>query len=683
MARKTRNPIDRLTATPRMRWLVTLAGAAALALLGWHLGPLLSVGGFRPLEDPFSRAMPGLAALAGWVLLNRRADRHDRRANRRLIEALAAHEDPDLRASVDELDGVRERAEDALKRLRTQRFGSRWTGRYAYQLPWYLVIGAPGSGKTTAITQSGLATPAAAGGRPVQGMGGTRTCDWWFTDRAVLIDTAGRYTTQDSRAAVDGRVWNGLLDILREHRPRQPINGVIVTISLSDLAGWSDAERRAQAFALRQRLGELRRHLGLRLPVYALCTKADLVAGFTAFFDPLTSEERDQVWGASFATDDRRATMASGMVAGPVPGHLAGPVAERVRDAVAGLLRRLDERLIERLHQEPDLQRRSAAFGFPIQIAALERPLEELLATACEPEPGEEAVMLRGVYVTSAHQGGPTVDRVVTGLAALAPAVQEPAEAGSFFLRRLLPEVVFPEANLAGLDRGTARRRRLADGLALGGTVAAALALALFWTVGFQGNAALIARADAAVTTAETRLKALDTPPRSLTRVEDTDFAVILPALDALRTLPMGWTERTDWPPVALTGGLYQGKRIGRSAEAVYRRALRSVFLSRVVLRLEERLRTGWARPDELVLTLRAYRMIGGREPMDRAYLAEWLAGDWQRTLPGSENEGRRRALGDHLAALFEVGFAAIPVDDLLVDRVRQVIEQAPARRPS
>ena len=154
-------------------------------------------------------------------------------------------------------------------------------------------------------------------------------------------------------------------------------------------------------------------------------------------------------------------------------------------------------------------------------------------------------------------------------------------------------------------------------------------------------------------------------------------------ALDALRTLPMGWTERTDWPPVALTGGLYQGKRIGRSAEAVYRRALRSVFLSRVVLRLEERLRTGWARPDELVLTLRAYRMIGGREPMDRAYLAEWLAGDWQRTLPGSENEGRRRALGDHLAALFEVGFAAIPVDDLLVDRVRQVIEQAPARRPS
>ncbi|NYZ16706.1 type VI secretion system membrane subunit TssM [Azospirillum sp. RWY-5-1] len=682
MARKTRNPMDRLTATPRMRWLVTLAGALALALLGWHLGPLLSVGGFRPLEDPFSRAMPGLAALAGWVLLNRRADRHDRRANRRLIEALATHDDPDLRASVDELDGVRERAEDALKRLRTQRFGSRWTGRYAYQLPWYLVIGAPGSGKTTAIAEAGLATSAVAGGRPVQGMGGTRTCDWWFTDRAVLIDTAGRYTTQDSRAAVDGRVWNGLLDILREHRPRQPINGVIVTISLADLATWSHAERRAQALALRQRLGELRRHLGLRLPVYALCTKADLVAGFAAFFDFLPQEERDQVWGASFATDDRRAAMASGTSA-RASGRVAGPVAERVRGAMAGLLRRLDERMFERLHQEPDQERRSAAFGFPAQLSALEGPLEELLATACEPEPGEEAVMLRGVYFTSARQGGPAVDRVVTGLAALAPAAQEPVETGSFFLRRLLPEVVFPEANLAGLDRETARRRRLADGLALGGTLAAALAFALFWTVSFQGNAALIARADAAVTAAETRLKALDTPPRSLTRVEDTDFAGILPALDALRTLPMGWTERTDWPPVELTGGLYQGKRIGRSAEAVYRRALRSVFLSRVVLRLEERLRTGWARPDELVLTLRAYRMIGGREPLDRAYLAEWLAGDWQRTLPGAENEGRRRALGDHLAALFEVGFAPIPVDDLLADRVRQVIEQASARRPS
>ena len=69
----------------------------------------------------------------------------------------------------------------------------------------------------------------------VQGVGGTRYCDWWFTDEAVLIDTAGRYTTQDSDAKADRRSWLAFLDMLSQNRPRQPINGVIVAISIADV----------------------------------------------------------------------------------------------------------------------------------------------------------------------------------------------------------------------------------------------------------------------------------------------------------------------------------------------------------------------------------------------------------------------------------------------------------------
>ena len=49
----------------------------------------------------------------------------------------------------------------------------------------------------------------------VAGVGGTRLCDWWFTENAVLIDTAGRYTTQDSDAAVDRAGWDAFLDLLK------------------------------------------------------------------------------------------------------------------------------------------------------------------------------------------------------------------------------------------------------------------------------------------------------------------------------------------------------------------------------------------------------------------------------------------------------------------------------------
>ena len=78
----------------------------------------------------------------------------------------------------------------------------------------------------------------------VAGVGGTRLCDWWFTEDAVLIDTAGRYTTQDSNAAVDRAGWDAFLDLLKETRPRQPLNGLLVAFPLSDIATAPADERR-------------------------------------------------------------------------------------------------------------------------------------------------------------------------------------------------------------------------------------------------------------------------------------------------------------------------------------------------------------------------------------------------------------------------------------------------------
>lgn len=399
---------------PRLRWWTTLAVALSVGLLGWAVMPLLGVGGL-------ARLLPALFLLGLWYALNRHEDGRQSAANARFVEALAASRDPELKASLDELGTVRERLDAVIDRLKTQRFGARWGGQYLYQLPWYLVIGAPGSGKTTALANARLGAALGAGldGMPVQNLGGTRNCDWWFTDEAVLIDTAGRYTTQDSRRAIDGRVWSGLLDLLKEHRPRQPVNGVLLTISLTDLGAWSDEERHNHAITIRQRLGELRAHLGIRVPVYLLCTKADLVDGFTTYFDPLDRAERAQIWGITFPVED-------------VP---PGPLAS-FHTQFAALLRRLEERLPERLHQEPDIQRRGDAFAFPLRMAAFEAALADLVDTAFTAEAEEAVPLLRGIYLSSATQPGASAE--------------SPAQ--TFFLERLLPEVVFPEANMVGVD---------------------------------------------------------------------------------------------------------------------------------------------------------------------------------------------------------------------------------------
>ena len=82
----------------------------------------------------------------------------------------------------------------------------------------------------------GFRSPTQMGQGAVAGVGGTRLCDWWFTEDAVLIDTAGRYTTQDSECRGGSCRLGAFLDLLKRTRPRQPLNGVIVAFPLSDIA---------------------------------------------------------------------------------------------------------------------------------------------------------------------------------------------------------------------------------------------------------------------------------------------------------------------------------------------------------------------------------------------------------------------------------------------------------------
>ena len=138
-------------------------------------------------------------------------------------------------------------------------------GNYLYERPWYVIIGPPGSGKTTAIQNSGLDFPLVAG--RVAGVGGTRNCDWWIAEQAVLIDTAGRYTTQDSDAGADKAGWERFLDLLRRERPRQPLNGVIVAFG-ADMLSRLDADgRQMHALAVRRRVASSSRAILVLLPL--------------------------------------------------------------------------------------------------------------------------------------------------------------------------------------------------------------------------------------------------------------------------------------------------------------------------------------------------------------------------------------------------------------------------------
>ena len=265
----------------------------------------------------------------------------------------------------------------------------------------------------------------------------------------MLIDTAGRYTTQDSDAKTDKQSWLAFLDLLKKNRPRQPINGVMVAISLEDLMTLSPAEIEAHADAIRARLLELHERLKVDFPVYALFTKADLIAGFMEYFANLSDQGRRQVWGTTFQTADKTRNMV-----GEVPVEF---------DA---LVERLNSDLTDRLQEEPTPSSRVLLYGFPPQIAALKRQIFDFLNQIFEPTRYHANATLRGFYFTSGTQQGTPIDRLIGALAKSFGAEQVGAQAysgrgKSFFLADLILKVIIGEAAWVSTDRAAVRRARI------------------------------------------------------------------------------------------------------------------------------------------------------------------------------------------------------------------------------
>lgn len=136
---------------------------------------------------------------------------------------------PDKRKDIDQL---KNQFLDAIETLKRSRLGKgRNNDAALYALPWYVVIGPPGAGKTTAIINSGLRFP--YGKKHLGGIGGTKNCEWFFSDSAIFLDTAGRYAAITEE--IDKAEWFEFLDLLNKYRKNRAITGVIVGVSIPDI----------------------------------------------------------------------------------------------------------------------------------------------------------------------------------------------------------------------------------------------------------------------------------------------------------------------------------------------------------------------------------------------------------------------------------------------------------------
>jgi type VI secretion system protein ImpL len=643
--------------------------AAVLIMLVWGLWYFLEL----PLLVPILASLAICLGLLGLALLSfYRARRAASNLEQALSDQAAQHANSARPDAQMELAEVKSEFEKAVSALKTSKLGSGTNALYA--LPWHIIIGPPGAGKTTALRNSGIHFPylSARTGGAVRGIGGTRNCDWWFTNEAVILDTAGRWSTQDE----DREEWAGFLDLLKRYRSRKPLNGIIVAVSLAELGEANEDQAATLAQKIRERVDEAMTRLQVSLPVYVVFTKCDLMPGFVETFGDLSKNERGQVWGFT------------------VPVDAPTTAAEAFDLGFDELVAAVDARQLRRLQVERRLETRELVYIFPKQLAVLKDPMLAFVSQLFELNVFRETPRLRGVYFTSGTQEGRPIDRVMQrmaaafGVAESMPQVAPVTEAKSYFIRDMFREVIFKDVDVAVLtEQEIRRRKRWRYGVA-GGLFFLAMVMLGFPAYSWVQNSQVLEQTSAAVASTE--------PPGGSWDLE----APVSPAtLDAVRQqLNLLAGHREDLP-FSMTMGMYEGDRLWDPLRAHYVALLRKAVVAPLFDGLQREL-SAFDREYQALATaepsteqhrrvyelLRNYLLLSApresSQPALEAALAQELATALTHfwvTAAGVPRAGAAAtSMGQdielYVAALAEDPSLALPRDSQMVDRVRSVL---------
>jgi type VI secretion system protein ImpL len=486
------------------------------------------------------------------------------KAAHEIERALGAQADAQLQSvrpdQQDEIQAMQAEFSKAIQSLKSSKLARARQGRDALSvLPWYVIIGPPGSGKSTALRNSGIQFPyLSARGGGVKGVGGTRNCEWWLTNEGVILDTAGRYTTEDD----DREEWLSFLDMLKSNRPRKPVNGLIVAVSVGELTGIDEEQSVQLAQTIRERLDEVMERLKMIVPVYVMFTKCDLMSGFVDVYGDLSKADRGQIWGFTLGTQEARESV----------GETFGARFDELAEVV-------EQRCIARMGEERHPQARERIFSFPQQFEGLRPNLVEFVQALFAENVYADTPVLRGVYFTSGTQEGSPIDRVMNAMAdafgirrSAQPESRPAVESRSYFLRDVFAEVIFPDQNLAMRSPAEDLRQKRLRYAWAGGGFALALLILLFPALSFFDNRALIQKSRE-ITEALKQAEASNAGP-------DRMVDLMVPLHQQLLRL-LKWEE--EGPPAGMRLGMYRGGELIAPLRLFYGSVARRVLVDPVL----------------------------------------------------------------------------------------------------
>lgn len=318
---------------------------------------------------------------------------------------------------------------------------SRWR---RYRIPWILLLGEPGTGKSTLIESSGIDRAFKEASGSVQHVG----VGWNYFNRGVVLDVGGEYLGDGSETGE--HAWQTLLHLIEKYRPQRPIDGVVLTISAAELIaaeGSSMEELAHRADMIHRRLWQAQSRFGIRFPVYVVITQCDRIAGFSSFARVLPKHMREGMLGWSNPYD-----------------FDAGYQSDWAEQGINGLVESVFEAQAELLAAGRAADDPDAFVLFPSALAATRNALRAYLDQLFRPSAYHETFYFRGIYVSgdaSPMAKAESIEAAVSAAAAAPPegdpAQRSPIPVGAgrepVFVRELFERKVFAEFGLARASR--------------------------------------------------------------------------------------------------------------------------------------------------------------------------------------------------------------------------------------
>ncbi|MBN2319757.1 MAG: type VI secretion system membrane subunit TssM [Acidobacteria bacterium] len=430
-------------------------------LLVWFLAPRFGLTRFAIILVIAALLLLWLIILAIQYLVGKA------RASRSTVSADSRHNSEQSSSESEDTAVFGERLDRALRWLKKSKLAE--SGRdVVYDLPWYLLIGARDSGKSTLVVQSGFNFPYTDPKKTAGKLdfGPTTNCDLWVANEALFIDPSGNYFSEDREITP----CLNMLRQLKQRRQQKPIDGIVLLVDTSRLFSPDDTAVRDQANKLRTFLDMTMQEFGMVIPIYLLFNKSDLIEGFQEFFSK-PGEREKQLLGATFTREQYESQHPE-------------KIFQQEFDQICRSARSFGiARLITESRRD-----REKTFPFPKQLSLMKDRLTEFVGILFQHSQFREKPLFRGFYFTSGVQGERSFNLVAdllkskTGLPG-ASEIESTRRTNSYFIKTLLTQVILPDRNLAGLSEAARRRRRLKRMILAGtaGILLPIIILLCFW----------------------------------------------------------------------------------------------------------------------------------------------------------------------------------------------------------